>query len=186
MLRPRFGAIWIRALPVAAALVASLPAEAVRSEKELRTAVRGGAEGSAIELAAGTYRLSSPEPKAGMTLKGAGAGKTILTHVAEWKPSTRTLPDPEMRTKGLDSGAYLVRLPEKAANITISHLTLRGPQLHGAVFGVGNENLHLHHLHLEDFLWSGIRTFSMKAARIHDCRFVDAGGRWQRGGIPGE
>ena len=63
---------------------------------------------------------------------------------------------------------------------------MRGPQLHGAVFGVGNENLHLHDLHIEDFLWSGIRTFSMKNARIHDCRFVDAGGRWKRGGIPGE
>ena len=80
-----------------------------------------------------------------MTLKGAGIEKTIITHTAAWKPSTKTLPDPEMKTAGMDTQAYLLRLKDKAANIAISDLTLRGPQLHGAIYGWDNQNCHLHH-----------------------------------------
>ena len=156
--------------------------EVIDSVAALVTAVRDGAEGATIEIGPGTFELESPlEPKAGMTLKGAGLERTILTHTAAWKPATNTLPDPEMTTKGLDTRAYLIRLSDNAANITISDLTLRGPQLHGAIFGWNNENLHLHHLRIQDTLWSGIRTFSMLGAKIHDCEFIDAGGRWERG-----
>jgi nitrous oxidase accessory protein len=53
------------------------------------------AERRVIELAAGTFRLSGPlDLKAGVTLKGAGMGKTILTHDVAWKAATDTLPDP--------------------------------------------------------------------------------------------
>jgi hypothetical protein len=157
-------------------------AETVDSSAALVAAVRNGAEGASIEIAAGTYELEAPlEPKTGMTLKGAGMDKTILTHTAGWKPSTKTLPDPEMKTAGLDSHAYLIRLQDKASKITISDLTLRGPQLHGAIYGWDNQDAHLHHLRIQDTLWSGIRSFSMKAAKIHDCEFIDAGGRWERG-----
>lgn len=158
----------------------------VATTAALVAAVRDGAEGATIEIVAGTFELEAPlEPKAGMTLKGAGLDKTIITHIASWKPSTKTLPDPEMKTQGMDTYAYLIRLKDKAAGITVSDLTLRGPQLHGALFGWQNEGLHLHHLRIQETLWSGIRTFSMKAAKIHDCEFIDAGGRWQRG-EPGE
>ena len=156
--------------------------QTVSTSAALAAAVRDGAEGAVIEIAAGTYELAAPlEPKARMTLKGAGREKTILTHVAAWKPATSTLPDPEMTTKGLDTQAYLIRLKDKAAGITISDLTLRGPQLHGAIFGWENADLHLHHLRIQETLWSGIRTFLMKGAKIHDCEFFDAGGRWERG-----
>ena len=79
-----------------------------------------------------------------------------------------------------------IRLRDNAAGITVSGMTLRGPQLHGAIFGFRNENLHLHHLRIEDVRWSGIRTLSMQDAKIHDCEFVDAGGRWKKGGEPGD
>jgi hypothetical protein len=152
----------------------------------LVTAVHDGKEGDTIELVAGTYELAAPlELKPGMVLKGAGMDKTIITHVASWKPSTKTLPDPETKTNGLDSRAYLIRLQDKAARITISNMTLHGPQLHGAIFGFGNEELHLHHLRIKDTLWSGVRTLAMKKTHIHDCEFIDAGGRWKRGGLPG-
>jgi len=165
----------------------ALAGQAIDNAAALVAAVRDGAEGATIEIAAGTFEIDAPlEPKTGMTLKGAGMDKTIITHVAGWKPSTSTLPDPEMKTQGMDTHAYLVRLKDKAARVTISDLALRGPQLHGAIFGSGNQDLHLHHLRIQDTLWTGIRTFSMKGAKIHDCEFVDAGGRWQRGGIPGE
>ncbi len=156
--------------------------QAVQDAAALAAAVRDGAEGATIEVAAGTYELEGPlELKPGMTLKGAGVDKTIITHAAGWKPSTRTLPDPEMTTKGMDTQAYLIRLKDKAANITVSGLTLRGPQLHGAVYGWDNQNAQLHHLRIQDTLWTGIRTFLLKGSKIHDCEFIDAGGRWDRG-----
>ncbi|MBI1371425.1 MAG: hypothetical protein GC159_01500 [Phycisphaera sp.] len=155
---------------------------AVDSAAALVAAVRDGAEGATIDVAAGTYELSAPlELKAGMTLKGAGAEQTVITNAAGWKPATNTLPDPEMKTKGMDTRAYLIRLNDDAPNITVSDMTLRGPQVHGAIFGWHNENLHIHHVRVQDTLWTGIRTFSMKGAKIHDCEFIDAGGRWERG-----
>ena len=157
-------------------------AQTVDTAAALIAAVRDGAEGTAIKIAAGTYELDAPlEPKAGMTLTGAGMDKTVITHVAGWKPSTATLPDPEMKTQGMDTRAYLLRLKDKAAGITVSDMTLRGPQLHGAIFGWDNRDLHLHHLRIKETLWTGIRTFSMKGAKIHDCEFIDAGGRWDHG-----
>ena len=168
--------------------LASQGGQPITTAAALVAAVRDGAEGDTIQIAAGTFEIDAPlEPKARMTLKGAGMDKTILTHVADWKPSTQTLPDPEMKTQGMDTRAYLIRLKDKAAGITISDMTLLGPQLHGAIFGWENHGLQLHHLRIKDTLWTGIRTFLMKGAKIHDCEFIDAGGRWERGepGIKG-
>jgi nitrous oxidase accessory protein len=148
----------------------------------LVAAVKDGPEGAVIEIAAGTYELEAPlEPKARVTLKGAGMDKTVITHVAGWKAETKALPDPEMTTKGMDTHAYLVRLKDKAAGIALSDLTLKAPQLHGAIFGWENADLHLHHLRIQETMWTGVRTFGMKGAKIHDCEFIDAGGRWERG-----
>ena len=58
---------------------------------------------------------------------------------------------------------------------------MRAPQLHGAIFGYNNHDLHLHHLRIQETMWTGIRTFAMEHAKIHDCEFIDAGGRWERG-----
>jgi len=182
------GGLVMRMVRIAIVLVLSFPAsgfaagQAVDNAAALVAAVRDGAEGASIDIAAGTYELEAPlEPKSGMTLKGAGMEKTILTNAAGWKPSTQTLPDPEMKTQGMDTHAYLIRLKDKAANITVSDLTLRGPQVHGAVYGWENPNAHFHHLRIQDTLWAGIRTFLLKGAKIHDCEFIDAGGRWERG-----
>ncbi len=160
-------------------------AASVMTTEELVAAVRDGKTDTTIELGAGVFQLEQTLVlKAGMTLKGSGIGKTVITHSPDWKPSTKTLPDPEMRTQGLDTSAYLIRLQDKAAGITVSDMTLRGPHVHGAIYGWGNKKLHLHHLRIEDVRWSGIRTFQMQA-EIHDCEFIDAGGRWKRGGLPG-
>jgi len=161
-------------------------AEPVTTAAALVAAVRDRAPGSTIEMGPGVFELSDPlEPKAGMALKGAGTDKTILTHPADWKPSTGKLPDSEINMNRIDTRAYLIRLQDKAADIEISHLALRGPQMHGAVFGLGNRNARLHHLRFENVLYCGIRAFGMKESKIHDCEFIDAGGKWERGGIPG-
>ena len=159
-----------------------LAAETVATTEALVAAVRDGREGTNIQVLPGTYLLDAPlEPKAGMTITGAGVDQTVISHTDQWRPSTATLPDPEMKTKGMDTRAYLIRLQDDAAGITISKLTLRAPQLHGAIFGWANKDLHLHDLIIRETLWSGIRTFSMQRAKIHNCEFIDAGGRWERG-----
>ena len=142
----------------------------IETVEELVAAVRDGDEGAMIEIGPGTFALKAPlEPKARMTLSGSGAEKTIIISDSAWRPSVETLPDPEMRTEGMDTRAYLLRLQDKAVGITVSNMTLRGTGLHGAIFGFGNKDLHVHRLKIEDVLWSGIRTFAMQGARIHDC-----------------
>ena len=165
----------------AAALPASA-SEPIRTTEQLVAAVSNAHEGDTIELAAGTFELHATLVlKGGVTLKGAGRDKTTLTHAAEWKPSTETLPDPEMRLQGLDTDAYLIRIERDTSGATISDMTLHGPQLHGAIFSWFHTGLHLHRLRIKETQWSGVRTFGMKEAKIHDCEFVDAGGRWQKG-----
>jgi len=179
----------MRSLRIAALLIASvlspfaaLADAPVETAAALATAVRDGKEGAAIEVAAGTFKLDAPlKLKSGMALKGAGIGRTVLTHTEARKPSTKTLPDPEMKLEGLDTDAYLIQIGRDSTGTTVSDMTLRAPQLHGAIFGFAISDVHLHHLRIEDTLWSGIRTFAMKRAKIHDCEFVDAGGRWERG-----
>lgn len=154
----------------------------VTTVEALVAAVRDAAEGTTVEIAPGTYAIPATlELKAGLTLRGAGMDRTILTGADGWDPATAALPDPEMRLEGLDTNAYLVRVKRDTAGVTVSDLTLRGPRVHGAIFAWFATGLHLHHLRVEDTRWSGIRTFGMTKARIHDCEFIDAGGRWEKG-----
>ena len=158
----------------------------VASVAELVNAINAAPEGATIHVAPGTYELSAAlHLKSGTSLVGAGPKKTILTHSSRWKVSTDALPDPEMKLKGLDSEAYLIRVQNKSNDVSVSNLTLRGPNVHGAVFSFQSEGLYLHHLRIEDTMWCGIRTFAMNGAKIHDCEFIDAGGKWKRGGKPG-
>jgi nitrous oxidase accessory protein len=60
-------------------------------------------------------------------------------------------------------------------------MTLTGPQLHGAVFASGNAKAELHDLRIENFMYCGIRSYSLKQSRIHDCTFLNVGSRWQKG-----
>jgi len=157
-------------------------AEIIQDVSTLVAAVRDSAEGSTIELAAGVFELQAPlEIKDRMTIRGAGIGKTIITNHAEWKPSTRTLPDPEMTLDGLDVDAYLIRVRRDTSGVTISDMTLHGPQVHGAIFSWFHTGLHLHHLQIRETQWCGLRTFGMQKAKVHDCEFIDAGGRWEKG-----
>lgn len=77
-----------------------------------------------------------------------------------------------MKPQEADRDAYLIQLNDKATDITISNLMLHGPQVHGAVFGVGNRNLHLHNLCIDTVLYCGIRCYFTSGARIQDCGFI--------------
>ncbi len=155
----------------------------VRTSAELVKAVADAQPGSVVEIGPGKFALSAPlEVKAGLTLKGAGAGKTVLTHTAGWKANPKTLPVPETDFRKFDKTGYLIILEEKASGITISDMTLTGPGMHGGIFGSWeNSKLHLHNLRFEDFMYAGFRSYTTSEAKIHDCVFVDAGQRWDNG-----
>jgi nitrous oxidase accessory protein len=180
--RPRSAAIRA-ALGAAAVLAArSAAAAAVASAADLAAALSRAASGDVVRVAAGRIELERPiDVPAGVALTGAGVGRTVLTHAPGWRAAAATLPDPETDVKAFDRSGYLIRCADKAGGIAISGMTLTGPQVHGAVFGSGNRGLHLHDLRIEDFMYCGIRTYGMTEARIHDCVFIDAGRRWQKG-----
>jgi len=86
---------------VAALLAVPAFAEPVSTTEALVSAIRDGAEGSTIEVAAGTYQLEAPlEPKAGMTLRGAGMDETVITHVDSWKPIAQRRKSPATNLQG--------------------------------------------------------------------------------------
>ena len=176
------GAVALVALAGCMIVPSRAVAAPVKTAAELVAAVKGAREGDTIELAEGTFEVDATlELKGKMTLKGAGMDKTTLTHTERWKPSTKALPDPEMKLEGLDTDAYLIRIKRDTSGVTIADMTLKCPQLHGAIFSFVHTDLHLHHLRIEETLYSGLRTFAMKKAKIHDCEFIDAGGRWDNG-----
>ena len=169
-------------LLLAAALTLQLRAQIVSTVEALTAAVAEAKSGAVIELAAGTYRLAQPlDLKGGLTLRGAGVGQTIITSAEIWSANPATLPDPETNHKDFDRTGYLIRCVNDTADITISGLTLTGPRMHGAIFGVANKGLHFHDLRIADFMYCGVRTYSMKGAKIHDCTFENAGQRWEKG-----
>jgi len=164
----------------------------ITTTDELIKALSGSSGETIIELAAGTFEVSKQLIlKKGTTLKGAGMEKTILTNAVSFQGNRATLPDPEQNHEKFDRTGYLIQLEEKASDITISDLTLTGPKLHGAIFGWGNQKLHFHHLKIEDFMYSGFRSYDTRELKLHDCLFIDAGQRWEdgkpgaKGGITG-
>ncbi len=108
----------------------------VTTTEELVKAVSKASGETTIELSAGTFDVPSQLLiKTGTTLTGAGPGKTIITSAPSFKGNPATLPDPEQNFKEFDRTGYLIQLEENATDITISELTLTGPNLHGAIFG---------------------------------------------------
>jgi nitrous oxidase accessory protein len=159
-----------------------ITAKEIRTVSELTAAAEAATEGTVLQLAAGTYKLSQPlELKPGVSLSGVGAEKTIITHTDEWKADPATLPDSETNHKKFDRTGYLIHCAKDGKNITLSRLTLTGPQMHGAIYGWANEGLHLHDLHIRHFMYNGLRTYIMSKAKIHDCTFTDVGFRWEKG-----
>ena len=159
-----------------------LHAQPVATAVALATAVAEAKSGAVIELAAGTFRLTQPlDVKGGITLHGAGIGKTIVTSAESWSANPATLPDPETNHEKFDRTGYLIRCVNDTADITISGMTLTGPRMHGAIFGIANKGLHFHDLRIADFMYCGIRTYAMQGAKIHDCTFENAGQRWDNG-----
>jgi hypothetical protein len=150
---------------------------------ELYESINNGTAGASIQIGAGIFTLSEPlQPKSRMTIKGAGIGKTILQGKDSWYPNTDNLTAGDVDPSKVNRNAYLINLGERTVNVTISEMTLTGPRLHGALFGDDCDALELYNLSIEYFRWSGIRTFRMSGAKIHDNTFIDAGGTFETTG----
>ncbi len=152
---------------------------AVNTVNELVDAVNNGAANDTVQIAAGTFELTAPlRPKPGMKIVGAGAGKTIVKNASSWAPGNAGLDSDEgAQLSGIRCDSYLVSLPEKTTDLSISDLTLTGPQMHGAICGILPNGLQLARLEFRQFLWSGVRAFILENAHIHDNVFIDAGGK---------
>jgi nitrous oxidase accessory protein len=162
----------------AVALLATAAGAQVTSVAELVNAINNGSPGDTVLVGPGTYELAAPlRPKAGMTIQGAGAGQTIVRNAASWNVGNTGLPDNATDHQSINNNAYLFDLGDHTHNVNLSRMTLSGPQLHGAIYGNNPDGLTLSHLVVEDFLWSGVRTFRLDQGNFHDNTFINAGGR---------
>lgn len=153
-------------------------ADEVTSVDALLHAVNEGEPGADVVVGEGVFELTAPlRPQAGMTIRGAGPGKTVLRNAESWSVGREGLPDGEVVAGSVNHDAYLIDIVSDQHDVTIRGLTLTGPSLHGAVLAVGAHRLELSDLEIRDFLWSGVRTFFLQEGRIHDNTFIDAGGQ---------
>jgi nitrous oxidase accessory protein len=113
-----------------------------------------------------------------MTIKGAGPGQTILRNAATWAPGNEGLTQDEgANRRGVRCDAYLLNLGDNAAGVTVTDLTLTGPQLHGGICGFSVSRLEVARVEFRSFLWAGVRAFGVTDARFHHNTFFDAGGK---------
>lgn len=161
---------------ISSVLAGSVSAQ-VTTEDGLIAAITGGAEGDTVIIGPGTFELSeSLRPRRGMKIRGAGIGKTILRNKSTWAPGNAGLDrDEGAQIAAIDCTKYLFNLGrDTGLDISLSDMTLTGPQLHGGICGIAIQRLELMRLEFKNFLWAGVRTFIMDDSKIHDNVFFDA------------
>ncbi|MEM1167434.1 MAG: hypothetical protein AAGI30_14235 [Planctomycetota bacterium] len=166
---------------VALAVTAWVPhgGATITTVADLVAAVSTGGENDVVHIGPGVFELGAPlEPKAGMTIIGAGAGQTIIRNdTAVWDVGNEGLPDNGTDQNTVVQTAYLFSFPNATNNVTIADVTLSGPELHGALYCNNCDNLTLERITFDSFLWSAVRVFRVSGGVIRDNTFIDAGGR---------
>ncbi|BAM02803.1 right-handed parallel beta-helix repeat-containing protein [Phycisphaera mikurensis] len=179
--RVRSGATRLLRIGAAVAAVAAAPvaAQPVSTVAGLRAAVAAASDGDVVELAAGDYTLaSSLQIRSGVTLRGAGTGRTTLRAADGWRPAFGGSLDDGTNFRRLDPSAYLIDLGRGVSDgARIEGMTLTGANLHGAVAGVATDRLAFEDLEVRDFGWSGIRLFISNDSVFRGNAFHNAGGR---------
>ncbi|MEM1099517.1 MAG: right-handed parallel beta-helix repeat-containing protein, partial [Planctomycetota bacterium] len=152
-------------------------ATSVSTVAELTTAL-ADISVTTINVAAGTYELDQAlKPQDGQSIIGAGEGQTIITGASSWDPGIVDFKDPGIVSSEFNPAPYLFSFDNNTDGVTISNLTLTGSQLHGGITAFNADDLTIHDVTFDDFLWSGVRTFNSDNAEIYDNTFIDAGGR---------
>ena len=139
----------------------------------------GNTQVSTIYMPEGVYDLAKTlnVNAPGITFKGAGANRTTLQNANSFKVGTDELPDGETVFDSINQKAYLFALKPAANNVSFSNMTLSGADIHGAIFSGRNNGLRIKGLEFNDFLWSAVRLFDVRNAKIHNNVFIDAGGQ---------
>ncbi|MEM1242941.1 MAG: right-handed parallel beta-helix repeat-containing protein [Cyanobacteria bacterium P01_H01_bin.26] len=139
----------------------------------------GSTERSTIYIPVGVFDLAKTinVDTANVTFQGAGVGQTVLQNANTFKVGTAGLPDGETTVDSSGRSAYLFNLQQSADNVAFMDMTLRGPEIHGGIFGEQTDRLVIRDMEFNNFLWSAVRLLSVSNARIHSNVFVDAGGQ---------
>ena len=162
---------------VCLALPAAAVAQRVSTTAGLIDAAGRATAGTVIDVAPGTYTLdSSLKLGAGVTLRGAGAGQTVIRSADAWRADFTARPE-ELDFRRARPENYLIDLGNDATNAAVRNLTLTGPTIYGGVYGNSPDGLVLSGLELRGFGWSGVRLFRTENATITNNTFVDAGNR---------
>ena len=101
--------------------------------------------------------------------------KTIITHAASWKPTVKTLPDPETNVTKMDLRGYLVHLENKAEKITSFPLHPARATNARSYLWIRERGSEFASLASSGLSCIG-HPIGMKTSKIYDCEFIDAGG----------
>lgn len=173
---------WLTTFTIGIAGALADPATAaagVSTVAELVDAVNNGSPGDLVEVDSGTFELTAPlRPKAGMEIRGAGMGTTIIRNASSWQPGNAGLDQDEGATRdSVDCNEYLFDLGADNTDLKLSEVTLTGPQMHGGICGHFLDGLDLHDVEFSQFLWAGVRMFGLDNAQIYDNTFYNAGNK---------
>ncbi|MEO1524772.1 MAG: glycosyl hydrolase family 28-related protein [Planctomycetota bacterium] len=131
-----------------------------------------------LYLPPGTFEISeSLQFSAGIDVLGAGAQRTTLTNTESLSFERADISDSEINASSVNRAGYLLDFDRDSDGSSLRDMTLTGEDMIGGVFANRSDDLEIAYSELNQFLYSGIRTFSVTGSEIHHNEFVNAGGR---------
>ncbi|MEM9449737.1 MAG: glycosyl hydrolase family 28-related protein, partial [Cyanobacteria bacterium P01_E01_bin.6] len=112
-----------------------------------------------------------------VNIVGAGSELSVLKNTDTFQIGIEGLPDSATEIDSANRDAYLFNIESDANNVSFKHMTLNGPEVHGAIFGYGINGLEISKIEFNSFLWSSIRLFNVEESSINNNTFIDAGGQ---------
>ncbi|MCY7369592.1 MAG: NPCBM/NEW2 domain-containing protein [Polaromonas sp.] len=155
------------------------PAPGISTVSGLLEAATQAKPGDTLTLAAGTFELlQALKISSGVSLRGAGAGKTIITNASSFSPGNAGLDNDEgASVNAVDCSKYLINLGRDTADFSVTELTLTGTNIPGGICGIALKNVTLSKLEFKSFLWAGARLFVVENLKATDNTFFDAGNK---------
>ena len=155
------------------------PAPGIPTVAGLLEAATRAKPGDTLTLAAGTFELlQALKIPSGVSLRGAGAGKTIITNASSFSPGNAGLDNDEGASlNGVDCSKYLINLGRDTTDFSVTELTLTGNNIPGGICGIAIKNVTLSKLEFKSFLWAGARLFIVENLKATDNTFFDAGNK---------
>ena len=151
------------------------PAPGISTVSGLVDAATRAKPGDTLTLATGTFELlQALKIPSGVGLRGAGAGKTIITNASSFSPGNAGLDNDEgASVNAVDCSKYLINLGRDTAGFSVTELTLTGTNIPGGICGIALKNVTLSKLEFKSFLWAGARLFVVENLKATDNTFFD-------------